>query len=85
MDFNPNKIFSFVFMLKDGQLYKLYNSVEENNINNGCKPYLSAVLDVDHDKNYELVITCAEYSVIKPTVMLYKLVDDEFKILISNK
>ena len=30
--------------------------------------------------NNELVITCAEYSVIKPTVMLYKLVDDEFKI-----
>ena len=85
LDFNPSKIFSFVFMLKDGQIYKLYNSVENNGVNNGCKPYLSAVLDIDHDDNYELAITCAEYSVMKPTVMLYKLVDDEFKILISNK
>ena len=85
IDFNPSKIFSFVFMLKDGNIYKLYSSVENNTINNGCKPYLSAVLDIDHDDNYELVITCAEYSVMKPTVMLYKLIDEEFKILISNK
>ena len=85
LDFNPSKIFSFVFMLKDGKIYQLYNSVENNTINNGCKPYLSAVIDVDHDNNYELVITCAEYSVEKPTVMLYKLKDDEFKMLISNK
>ena len=85
MDFNPEKIFSFVFMLKDGKIYKLYNSVENNTVNNGCKPYLSAVIDIDHDNNYELAITCAEYSIMKPTVMLYKLVDEEFKILISNK
>lgn len=85
LDFNPDKIFSFVFMVKDSQIYSIYTDVAGNNTNNGCKPYLSAVIDVDNDNTYELVVSCGKYSVDKPVDMLYKLTDEGFKILISNQ
>ena len=53
--------------------------------NNGCKPYLSAVLDIDKDNIYEMVVSCGKYSTDKPVDMLYKLTDEEFKIIISNQ
>ena len=85
LDFNPDTIFSIVFMEKNGEIYPIYTDVAKNNSNNGCKPYLSAVLDVDNDNTYELVISCGKYSVDKPVDMLYKLTDEGFKILISNQ
>lgn len=85
LDFNPSTIFSFVFMVKDSQIYPMYTDTAKNNSNNGCKPYLSAVIDVDNDNTYELVVSCGKYSVDKPVDMLYKLTDDGFKILISNQ
>lgn len=85
LDFVPNKIFSFVFMIKDNNIHELYDSIDDNKENNGCKPYLSAIIDVDNDSTYELAISCAEYSIARPTTMLYKLTEEGFKILISNQ
>lgn len=85
MDFTPDTIFSIVFMVKDSQIYPIYTDIAKNNSNNGCKPYLSAVIDVDNDNTYELVVSCGRYSVDKPVDMLYKLTDEGFKILISNQ
>lgn len=59
--------------------------IDENRYENGCKPYLKGVMDVDNDSVYELIISCGKYSVEKPIDMLYKLTDDGFKILISNQ
>ncbi len=85
LDFNPDTMFSFVFMVKNSKIYPIYTDVAPNYANNGCKPYLSAVIDVDNDNTYELVVSCGRYSVDQPVVMLYKLVGEEFKILISNQ
>ncbi len=85
IDFYPTTIFSIVFILKDGKIETLYKNISSNTTNNGCKPYLSAIIDVDQDNTYELVISCGKYSVEKPIDMLYKLTDDGFKILISNQ
>lgn len=85
MDYNPSKIFSFVFMVKNSKIYSIYNDVAPNTTNNGCKPYLNAVLDIDQDNKYEMIISCGRYSTDKPADMLYKLTDEGFKILISNQ
>ncbi len=85
LDYYPSKIFSFVFMVKSSKIYPIYTDIDQNNDNNGCKPYLSAVMDIDQDNIYEMVISCGKYSVAKPVDMLYKLTDEGFKILISNQ
>ena len=85
MDFNPEKIFSIVFMIKNDYVYYLYNDVSTNTSFNGCKPFLKAILDVDNDGLYEFVVSCAKYSTSIETDMLYKYVDDSFKIVISNQ
>lgn len=85
LDYNPNKIFSFVFMVKNSKIYPMYTDIAPNMTNNGCKPYLSAVIDMDKDNKYEMIISCGKYSTDKPADMLYKLTDQGFKIIISNQ
>lgn len=85
LDYNPSNVFAFVFMVKDSKIYPLYTDVAPNQLNNGCKPYLNAVLDIDQDNIYEMIISCGKYSTDKPADMLYKLTDEGFKILISNQ
>lgn len=84
-DFNPDTIFSIVFMVKEGKVYYLYNDISPNTTNNGCKPYLNSFIDVDNDNKYEVIVSCGRYSVEKSVEMLYKLTDEGFKILISNQ
>lgn len=85
LDFNPSKVFTFVFMVKNSEIYPIYKEIAQNNSVNGCKPYLSAIMDIDEDNTYELVVSCGRYSIQKPVDMLYKLTDEGFKILISNQ
>lgn len=87
MDFNPNKIFSIVFMVKDKKIYYLYNNIIDNNKSNfnGCKPYINSILDIDNDNKYEIILSCSKYSVGKRVDMLYQFVDGQFKLLISNQ
>lgn len=85
LDYNPSKIFSFVFMVKNSKVYPMYTDVAPNMTNNGCKPYLSAVLDIDQDNVYEMVVSCGRYSINKPVDMLYKLTNEGFEIIISNQ
>lgn len=86
MEQTPSKVFAFVFMVKNNEIYPIYESAEQNDNNvNGCKPYLSAVIDLDEDNKYEIVVSCGRFSMEKPIDMLYKLTDNGFEILISNQ
>ena len=85
MDFNPEKIFSLVFMVDKDNIYPIYTDISGNNSYNGCKPYFTAFLDINNDKKYEMVLSCAQYSVSNTIDMLYEFVDNEFKIKISNQ
>ena len=85
LDYNPSKIFSLVFMVKNSKIYPMYTDIAPNRSNNGCKPYLSAVIDMDKDNKYEMIVSCGKYSTDKPADMLYKLTDEGFKIIISNQ
>ena len=84
MDFEPDDIFSIVFMVKNDEIYPIYNNVSTNTGFNGCKPYFNTFMDIDSDNKYEFVLSCAKYSVSSTTDMLYKFEDNKFKILISN-
>ncbi len=85
MDSNPEKVFSFVFMEKNGTLSLLYSAIDNNKGTNGCKPMITSVLDADNDKKNELIVTCNQYSIEEPIVMLYQWKENEFKLLISNQ
>lgn len=84
MDSNPDKVFSIVFMVKNDKVYPIYTDIQKNTSFNGCKPYFNSFLDVDNDENYELILSCAKYSVSHVESMLYKFEDNKFKMLISN-
>lgn len=85
IDFFPEKYFSFVFMVDNNKIYMLYEDVDTNEGVNGCKPNIYAVADVDNDRNYELILTCAKYSNQTPLTMLYEYRDNAFEIEISNQ
>jgi hypothetical protein len=84
MDFEPENIFSIVFMVKDEEIYPIYNDISTNTGFNGCKPYISSFIDVDEDSKYEFILSCAKFSTSSVNRMLYEFKDNEFKILISN-
>ena len=84
MDFNPDKIFSIVFMVKNEAIYPIYTNIEDNMGFNGCKPYINSFIDVDSDSKYEIILNCGKYSVSSTTSMLYEFKNNEFKMVISN-
>jgi hypothetical protein len=85
LDFEPETNFAIVFMVKDDTIYYLYNDISSNDTYNGCMPYITSFLDVDNDDKYEMILSCARYSVNGTVKMLYKYDNGEFKIAISNQ
>ena len=51
----------------------------------GCRPYFNYFLDLTNDGIDEIILSCGQYSTKGTIDMLYKFVDDEFKIQISNQ
>lgn len=84
-DFDPEMLFSIVFMVKNDTVYYIYNDVSENRDFNGCKPYFTAFLDTNNDKMNEIILSCGRYSTEGTIDMLYKFEEDSFKIAISNQ
>lgn len=85
LDFEPNKIFSIVFMVKDDEINYLYKNIDRYQGTNGCKPYINYFLDVNKDNKDEIILSCGKYSERGTTDMLYNYENNEFKILISNQ
>lgn len=82
IDFYPDEVFSYVFMEKNKKLYEIYGFKEKNNYNNGTKPYINSILDVDDDGQYEIIVTLAQYSNLPQDNRLYKFTKDSFKQII---
>lgn len=82
---SPTKVFSIVFMEKNNQIYYLHKEIEENDGQNGCKPYINTVIDLDSDYKYEIIVSCGYYSIQNRNDMLYTFEDNQFKLLIDNK
>ena len=84
-EYEPESIFSFVFMVKEEEVVMIYKEVNSNRSFNGCKPFITSFLDVDQDDTYELLLGCGRYSIGEQIDMLYDYEKPEFKILISNQ
>lgn len=85
-EFTPNILFSIVFMVKNGEIYYIYNDISQNNSDySECKPYFNYFIDLNEDNVYEIILSCGKYSIAEEVNMLYKFEDDEFKIIISNQ
>lgn len=85
LDFDPDIIFSIVFMVKDEKVYYIYNDISNNTYTNGCLPFFTSFLDADGDDNNEFILSCGKYSISEQVDMLYKFENNDFKILISNQ
>ena len=85
LDFDPEVTFSIAFMVKDGEIYTLYNDVSSNQGLNGCKPFYHTFIDTNYDEVYEVILSCGKYSATDQVDMLYQFIDGEFKLLISNQ
>lgn len=85
IDFTPDVLFSFVFMVKNDEIYMIYENTEQTSIYNTCKPYFTSFLDVNRDHNYEIILSCGRYSIEKEIQWLYEFRNNQFKILISNE
>lgn len=81
----PETYFSIVFMVKDNVVNPIYTNIEDAKFGNACKPFIRTFLDIDEDNKYEVVVSCAKYSIQKPEDMLYQLTDKGMKLLISNQ
>lgn len=85
MDFTPKMLFSIAFMIKDNNLYYIYNDVSENRSYNGCKPYYNSFLDTNNDGIFEFILSCGKFGSNDQVDMLYKFEENAFKIVISNQ
>ena len=81
----PSKVFSLVFMKKNNEIYYLHKEIEINDGQNGCKPYINTVIDLDSDFKYEIIVSCGYYSIQNRNDKLYKFKDNEFHLLANNK
>lgn len=84
-DVIPQYTFSFVFMVKENKIYKIYNDVRKFTAYGSCLPKITSILDIDGDGTYELILSCGKYSIQGNIDMLYHYDSSEFKILISNQ
>lgn len=85
MESDPENIFSIVFMEKTGTIYPIYKSIAPRQGFNGCMPYMDAIIDVNDDKKYELIISCSKYSIKEPIDILYEFSNNKFSVIISNE
>ena len=79
----PNKVFSFAFMVKNEQIYMMFEDVRTNSFYDACKPFINSFIDIDKDNRYEVLLGCGNYSIEEQKNVLYQF-DNQFKVLISN-
>ncbi len=79
------KYFGFIFMVKNNKVYYIYsNSSKEDDIYDGCMPYVNSIIDVDNNNKYEYIISCAYYSNNGVEQGLYNFDNANFNLLVSN-
>ena len=85
-DFEPETSFAIAFMVKNNQIYYLYNDVSKYTGSlNGCKPYYHSFIDTNYDDIYEVIVSCGRYGADDQVDMLFSWEEESFKLLISNQ
>ena len=80
-----NKYFSFVFLVKNEKIIYLYKDLEKTTDGyDGCKPYVSNIIDIDSDNSYEIILNCSDYSTGQTISKLYKFKRNKFELIVSS-
>lgn len=85
MFYEPEEIFSYVFMEKDSKIYYMYKYESVADSYSGCIPQISAIFDSDEDGISEFALTCSRYSDQEPINSIYRFGEKGFELLISNE
>lgn len=85
MFYEPEKIFSYVFMKKDNKIYYMYEYESEADSYSGCIPQISAIFDSDEDGISEIALTCSRYSDQEPLNSIYRFRNNAFELVISSE
>lgn len=85
LELGSETIFSYVFMIKNNEVYIMYEREEEGDVYSGCLPSINSIIDVDNDKTDEIILTCARYSAQEPINYIYKFENKAFRKLISSE
>ncbi len=90
-DYYPDSVFSFVVIKDEENIFYLYEAVDDNTGTNSCRPFIHHILDVNNDKDYEIIVSCGRYSIEEQLDMLFQRQVEEstntasYKIVISNQ
>ena len=85
IDFEPEENFGIAFMVKNGEIYTLYNEVGVAVGLNNCKPYYNTFIDTNNDNIYEVILSCGKYSTEGSIDRLYQFDENQFKLMVSNQ
>jgi hypothetical protein len=85
MFYEPEKVFSYVFMKKDSKIYYMYKYEAEADSYSGCIPQISAIFDSDEDGVSEFALTCSRYSDQEPINSIYRFGNNGFELVISSE
>jgi hypothetical protein len=77
--------FGIVFMVKNDKIYTIYKKIDNEDLFDGCKPYLDYAIDIDQDNKYELIVGCSYYSNNGSIEYIYKWRKNAFKLLVSSE
>ena len=77
--------FSIVFMVKNDIIYTVFSDVANESNSRGCKPYIDTFIDVDKDKDLEIIMSCGGLVTSNTKHYLYDFKDNKFTVLVSNQ
>lgn len=79
-------LFSIFIVKRGSKAYRLFRSTEEANEANMCFPTINSVLDIDNDKEYEIIMSCTNSGLdsIKTVLYKYNSEKDDYEIVISD-
>lgn len=83
--FVPDMSYNMIFLRDNDSTYMVYKNVAKYSDDySGCKAYVNNIIDVNSDKNYEILIGCGYYSTQGVYHALYTFLDNKYQLLISN-
>lgn len=84
--FIPSISYNLIFLRDDNATYIVYKNISKYSDDySGCKAYVNNIIDINNDKNYEILIGCGYYSVQGVYHALYTFKDNKYQLLISNR
>ena len=85
-EIEPDNNYTAFLVQRENKIYKLFKASNKDNSNYICFPSINAVLDIDKDKEYEIIMSCTSTGIESMKTILYKYDSekDDYEIVISD-